>query len=156
MLLDHPSFATVWRTSSRWALPAVSLLVWGAVAYQGLSWGLGWFNTSEPTRDAVAVVSMGSDAEALAALRRSLGAEAESTVVPPSLASRFALVGVMEGGPHAGAALMAVDGQPAKPYRVGAVVVEGVVLQSVQGRRISLGSTSDGPSTLVLELPPKP
>ena len=48
-----------------------------------------------------------------------------------------------------------VDGQPPKPYRVGAVVAEGWVLQSAQGRRISLGATMGGPQTLVLDLPAK-
>jgi general secretion pathway protein C len=50
---------------------------------------------------------------------------------------------------------MAVDGKPAKPYRVGALVTDGLVLQSAQGRRISLGASVDGPPTLVLELPAK-
>ena len=76
-------------------------------------------------------------------------------VASPTLASRFQLQGVMVGGPNAGAALMAVDGKPAKPYRVGAVVADGIVLQSVEGRRISLGASMDGPQTLVLELPAK-
>jgi general secretion pathway protein C len=71
------------------------------------------------------------------------------------LASRFQLQGVMAGGPDAGAALISVDGKPAKPYRVGAVVADGLLLQSAQGRRVSLGSAMVGPQTLVLELPVK-
>ncbi len=76
-------------------------------------------------------------------------------VAVPSVASRFQLLGVLDAGPDTGAALIAVDGKPAKPYRVGALVVEGLVLQSAQGRRISLGASIDGPQTLVLELPAK-
>ncbi len=71
------------------------------------------------------------------------------------MASRFQLQGVMAGGPHAGAALIAVDGKPAKPYRVGALVADRLVLQMVEERRITLGPAMDGPQTLVLELPAK-
>jgi hypothetical protein len=35
------------------------------------------------------------------------------------------------------------------------VVTEGMVLQSAQGRRVSLGMAVDGPQALVLELPAK-
>jgi general secretion pathway protein C len=71
------------------------------------------------------------------------------------LASRFQLLGVMAGESSQGAALIAVDGKVAKPFRVGSLVVDGLVVQSAQGRRVSLGAAMDGPSTLVLELPAK-
>jgi general secretion pathway protein C len=51
--------------------------------------------------------------------------------------------------------LIAVDGKPAKPFRVGTLVADGLVLQLAEGRRISLGASMDGPQTLVLELPAK-
>jgi general secretion pathway protein C len=51
--------------------------------------------------------------------------------------------------------LIVVDGKPAKPFRVGAVVADGLVLQSAEGRRISLGASMDGAQTLLLELPAK-
>jgi hypothetical protein len=38
---------------------------------------------------------------------------------------------------------------------VGAVVTDGLVLQSTLGRRVNLGPAMDGPQTLVLELPAK-
>jgi general secretion pathway protein C len=71
------------------------------------------------------------------------------------LASRFQLQGVLAGGASQGAALIVVDGNVAKPFRVGSLVVDGLVVQSAQGRRVSLGAAMDGPSTLVLELPAK-
>ncbi len=52
-----------------------------------------------------------------------------------------------------GAALIAVDGKPARPFRVGTLVEEGLVLQSLEGRRALLGAERGGPSTLTLELP---
>jgi general secretion pathway protein C len=89
----------------------------------------------------------------VSAAARTLGAAPVLASAAPTLASRFQLQGVMAGGPDAGAALIAVDGKPAKPFRVGTLVADGLLLQLVQGRRISLGASMDGPQTLVLELP---
>ena len=89
----------------------------------------------------------------MSAAARSLGA-APVVAAAPTLASRFQLQGVMAGGPNAGAALIAVDGKAAKPYRVGAELEGGLVLQSVQGRQAALAGDMAGPPVLTLELPP--
>jgi general secretion pathway protein C len=70
-----------------------------------------------------------------------------------SLASRFALVGVVAERSRRGAALIAVDGKPARPYRVGAAIDQGVLLQSVEGRRAVLSASVGGPALVTLELP---
>lgn len=154
MLRYRPSFATALSISSRMVLPAASLLVWGAVAFSAVTWGLRWSATGESVSTVSAAAQALPEVDVSAAAR-SLGAAPAQAVATPSLASRFELQGVMAGGPNAGAALIAVDGKPAKPYRVGAVVADGLVLQSAQGRRISLGAALDGPQVLVLELPAK-
>lgn len=79
---------------------------------------------------------------------------AEGAVLP--LSGRLQLVGVAAGVSGRGTALISVDGQAARPYPVGAVVAEGLVLQSVQGRKAQLGPAAKGPATTVLELPPLP
>jgi general secretion pathway protein C len=71
-----------------------------------------------------------------------------------SLASRFNLLGVVAARSHSGAALIAVDGKPPRPYRVGSAIEEGLVLQSVQRRRAVLAASAGGPAVLTLELPP--
>ena len=154
MLRDRPSFATAFSTSSRAVLPAASLLVWGAVAFSAVTWGLRWSATGESSGNATTVAQALPDVDVSAAAR-SLGAAPVQAAAAPTLASRFQLQGVMAGGPDAGVALIAVDGKPAKPYRVGAVVADGMVLQSAQGRRVNLGAALDGPQVLVLELPAK-
>lgn len=154
MLRYRPSFATALSTFSRVALPVVSLLVWGAVAFSAVTWGLRWSATGAAPSNATAAAQTLPEVDATAAAR-SLGAAPVQAAATPTLASRFQLQGVMSGGPNAGAALIAVDGKPAKPYRVGAVVADGMVLQSVEGRRISVGASMDGPQTLLLELPAK-
>jgi general secretion pathway protein C len=93
-----------------------------------------------------------SDVDTTAAAR-SLGAMPVQAVAAPSLASRFQLIGVLDGGPNAGAALIAVDGKLPKPFRVGALVADGLVLQGTETKRVSLGSGVHGPSALTLDLP---
>ncbi len=62
-------------------------------------------------------------------------------------------MGVVASKSHQGAALIAVDGHPAKPFRVGAAVDQDLVLQSVESRRAVLAASTDGPPVLTLELP---
>jgi general secretion pathway protein C len=154
MLSQHRSFANLFSASSSMVLPAASLLVWGAVAFSAVTWGLRWSASGAAPSNATAAAQALPEADVSAAAR-SLGAAPVQAAAAPTLASRFQLQGVMAGGPDAGAALISVDGKPAKPYRVGAVVVDGLLLQSAQGRRVSLGSSMVGPQTFVLELPVK-
>ena len=154
MLRYRPSFATALSASSRVVLPAATLLVWGAVAFSAVTWGLRWSATGAAPSNATAAAQALPEVDVSAAAR-SLGAAPAQAAAAPTLASRFQLQGVMAGGPNAGAALIAVDGKAAKPFRVGAVVADGLVLQSAEGRRVTLGAALDGPQTLALELPAK-
>ncbi|OYU44770.1 MAG: general secretion pathway protein C, partial [Burkholderiales bacterium PBB4] len=70
-----------------------------------------------------------------------------------SLASRFSLVGVLADSSAGGVAIIAVDGAPPKPYRVGAWLADGWMLQSVRGRIALVGSERGGPIAVTLELP---
>ena len=54
---------------------------------------------------------------------------------------------------QAGAALIAVNGQPPRPYRVGASLEGGLVLQAVSRRSARLGASMNGPATVELTLP---
>ena len=88
------------------------------------------------------------------AVARALGGG--STAVPsPAAAGRIPLVllGVIAEGKRGGAALISVDGKPAKPYLVGAQVDGHLVLQSVAGRRATLATSVNGPAQITLELP---
>ena len=65
----------------------------------------------------------------------------------------YVLVGVLAAGTRGGAALISVDGKPAKPYAVGATVDGNLVLQSVFARRATLAAGAEGPAQFTLELP---
>ncbi len=90
-----------------------------------------------------------------AAVARGLGAGQLAAAAAPAAntASRFTVVGVLADLRAGGAALIAVDGNPAKPYRVGEVVEDGFVLRSVTSRSASLASSPSGPVAITLELP---
>ena len=148
MLLNTSDTATArWLvrggTFAVWALALVSIAYWGLKA------------TSAPAGP-VAAVQVGSAPQAdparIAAL---LGARTVQAAAPLEVntAGRFTLAGVLADVRRGGAALISVDGKPAKPYRVGSVVDEGLVLQSVAPRRAVLGAGVGGPSSFALELP---
>ena len=52
-----------------------------------------------------------------------------------------------------GAALIAIDGKPARPYRAGASLGDGHVLQAVEGRSARIVADSAPTAPIVLELP---
>lgn len=142
---------------ARW----LAFTVWAAVAASAVFWGLKLF-----VRPAPAPAHAGVTAPTLALkgdLTRLLGvdpppkpAEAEPEVAE---SSRFQLVGVVsprgKAAPGQGVALIAVDGKPARAYKVGAVVEGTQVLQSVQARGASIGPRG-GAAVISLEIPPVP
>ncbi len=139
----------------RWSVRLATLLLWLLAAGSCVYWGLRLAARAAPA--AVAAPLRQPFAADPAAVARLLGANpvvaaaaAQPTV---SLASRFSLQGVVAERSRRGAALIAVDGKPARPFRVGAAIDEGLVLQSVEGRRAVLAASAGGPPVLTLELP---
>ena len=101
-----------------------------------------------------------------AAVGKALGAVAlapQAAVAPALASSRFVLAGVAAGRSQQGAALIAVDGKPPKPFEVGAVVGDEWRLRAVTGRQATLvkpsgpnGQAVAGDAELQLALPPAP
>ena len=139
---------------SRWGVRLGTLALWvlagASTVYWGLRLGSRPAGLPAPVSAPQPVVP---DAQALARL---LGAVPAAAAAAPAAASRFVLVGVLAGtASGGGAALIAVDGKPAKPYRVGATVEQGLVLQSLARRQARLGPAVDGETTMSLEMPLK-
>ena len=136
-------------------LRLTSLLVWAVVAYSAVVFGLQW-GGGEPADAVVA----GSEQKQFSPDVDSLSVSKALGVAPvqsasASLASRFVLVGVMDGGPSQGVALISVDGKPAKPYRLGQTVSDGLVVVGTGPKKAELGPQMGVASSLVLELPLK-
>lgn len=138
-----------------WHVRAATFGLWllaaGVVAFWALRLGGGG---TAPAVPAPAVEPLQVDAQALA---RALGAVAPAAGAAPVAApvvSRYALLGVLAGRDSgAGAAVIAVGSQPAKPFRVGSMVEDGVVLQSLSAREARLGPSLQGPASITLKLP---
>lgn len=143
-----------------WAARISTFVLAAAVAGSAVYWGLQW---SAPTAEApvLAVETAPVDTAAVAKALGAQGAGAPAGVAVPTLASsRFVLTGVVAGRSQQGAALIAVDGKPPKPFAVGARVADDWALRSVQPRRAALvrtggadGGAAAGDAELVLELP---
>lgn len=119
-------------------------------------WGLKIWGASAAGMSAPVVGVSGAPAVDPQAVARALGggvtAVAATTTQAPA-ASRFTLLGVVADTSSGGAALISVDGKPARPFAVGASVDGRLVLQSVSGRRALLATDRNGPAELTLELP---
>jgi general secretion pathway protein C len=135
-----------------------AFLVWAALAASALFWGLKLSGRSPvapphtvPVSDTV--VPAGD-------LSRLFGAAPVAPVAEaaqPAAGSRFQLVGIVapRGARDPAVALIGVDGNPPRAYRVGRQVDDELVLQGVEARAASLGKPG-GPATVRLELPPPP
>lgn len=137
--------------STRIVTFAIAALAAASVAYWGLKvWGL-----SAPAISSTALVEQMTPVSSQAIARALGGGMAPvataSTAAP--VASRYDLIGVAAGRIRAGAALISVDGQNAKPVRVGTLVDNDMVLESVSGRQAVLSSSTGTSAKLTLEMP---
>ncbi len=134
-------------------------MVWALVAAGGLFWGLRLFVTAAPVPPSTPVAANGPAVRG--DLTRLLGADPPPPVLaaaaepPPD--ARFQLIGVVApraaAAAREGVALIAVDGKPAKAYRVGAVIDGLTTLKSVATRGAMLGPR-DGAAQVTLNLAP--
>ncbi len=136
--------------SSRWT----GFFVWALVAASTAFWGIKIFAATRP-------VPPGAQApQAVAAngpMERLFGAVVVPTVAPPPQhpeSERFQLVGVIAppGATQGGFAIIALDGQPARTWHVGATVDGNTALLSVSKRGAEFGPPG-GPTAFTLQLP---
>jgi general secretion pathway protein C len=121
--------------------------VWAALAASALFWGLRLSATS-PSAPAY-VLPVGGGSVANGDLTRLFGVEApppSAAEAPAAASSRFQLSGVVapRNGTAEGIALIAVDGKPPRPFRVGASVDGNLVVWAVDARRVRLGLPAGG------------
>ena len=140
--------------STRIVTFALSALAAASAGY----WGLKASEAGPPSAIPTAVLAQTAPSIGPPAVARALGgglalAPVASGLQTAPVASRYALVGVVAGNSRKGAALISVDGQEAKPVRVGAPVDANMVLHSVSGRRAVLSSGTDATAKVTLDLP---
>lgn len=146
----------VTQTHSPWSARLATLVLAALAGAGAVYWALKLSaGAPQAAPAAPAAEPLRADASAMARL---LGAGVALAPRPQAQAqsSGMQLLGVLastDGG--SGAALIAAGGQPAKPFRVGAVVGDGLVLQSLDRRQARLGASVDGPTTQTLLVPLK-
>jgi len=136
--------------SSRWT----GFFVWALAAASAAFWGIKIFAATRP-------VPPGAQAPQVVAangpMERLFGAVVVPTVAPPPQhpeSERFQLVGVIAppGATQGGFALISLDGQPARTWRVGTTVDGNTALLSVSKRGAEFGPPG-GPTAFSLQLP---
>jgi general secretion pathway protein C len=146
--------STLQRSSARSLMvPWVTALLWLAAAASMVFWVLKW-----PAWQAVdatvasAVATLDSNA-LQTQTGRALGyaSDTQPRAEQPASTS-FKLLGVIASASGQGSALISVDGQPPKAFRVGQVVSEGVTLLKLGPRQASLGPQGGGAEIFTLSL----
>ena len=135
--------------------------VWALVAAGAVFWGLRLGTT--PLAAPAGTPTVADAPRSGGDLSRLLGAAPAVPVAAPAAeSSRFRLVGVIAdarmagdapGGAQRGVALLAIDGKPPRPFRVGTTVDGSLALLTVSRRAAQLGPRG-GPASVSLELPP--
>ena len=161
------SYAKADQPLSKSALWVLTFCAWAVLCYSAVYWGFKWLATHQ---DDVPVSSVGRLTEdlqvpTLGELRAALGDAPGPQIAPLSakelqaqqlglLSSRVRLLGVVYAqGSRLGMALLSLDQQVAKPYKVGDEVEPGLFLLSLAAKGAQLGPSPTGPVTLVLSLP---
>ncbi len=140
----------------RLVLHTATFLVWALAASCAGYWILQVTSNPGPAERAVADAvgaPTGVPSEA-GALARLLGATAPQATTVASNSSRFSLKGVVSGALGNEAALIVIDDKPARAFRVGSVVEDGLILQSARARQVTLSAKSGGPAVMTLDMPP--
>jgi general secretion pathway protein C len=131
------------------------ILVWTLVLGSALSWAYTLTRTAEaaPAAAPAALAPVAAPADLVRLLGSDPVAVPVETLPPPVATTRMQLIGVIspgaQGGARGGLALIALNGQPAKVYRVGMVVDGNSVLQAVEARGAKLGPKG-GPTQIAL------
>lgn len=139
--------------SKSWSLRLVTLTVWLLAVLCGAYWALK-FVTVKPFNAAAAAATppIVVDSLAVAKLLGATNSIAEKAIITPA-SSNYALFGLAVTSAGTGVALIATDGKPAKPYRIGSQVADDWVLKSVSRTEAILATAVNAPDGMKLELP---
>lgn len=139
-----------------------ALLVWALVAGSGVFWSLRLF--AQPAPAPVGVVAVSDLTAAAGDLSGLLGSVPAAVAVDikatpaPALSARFRLTGVVapKRPSEQGLAVISVDGNPPRIYRVGAYIDRDLVLREVSLRTATVAparDSNDADAAFVLEMP---
>ena len=137
------SAAPRWLAAGLWVLAGLTASYWGLRA---------WGDAELVSVPAPAAEAVAADPEAVARGLGAVSAVAAQDEGEVLETSRHVLLGVVRDVAGHGAALIASDGQSAKPYRIGAELPGGLRLRELTPREALLGP-AEGEVTQRLSLP---
>ena len=147
--------------TSRWPPRIAAFLVWALAALSAAYWVLRMVGMSEAPIAAGAIAEP-APAISVADLAKALGpatttptatlAGAAQPMVPDP-AARMRLLGIVAGRSNGGVALISIDGQVARPYRVGSQIDDSYKLSKVEKRSATLTPMQAQGADFRLELP---
>lgn len=127
-----------------------SFITWALCAMGIAYWGMTWLASPLPVPAHAVLAGLSgmpaSDPRRLLSLSEQALAREEPTVSQSAISQRVQLIGLMAGTPqhpHAGIALLTVDGKPAKAYRVGQAIGSEWVVLSIAKQGVSIGMPGD-------------
>lgn len=153
MLRTAPASFPSARGANPWPVRLVTVLVWVLAALSVAFWALRLLGPSGDGAPAPVARTELAQADATA-VGRLLGATVQVAAAPMVTNNRYVLTGVVADRRQGGAALIAIAGQPPKPFRVGAEIEPGVHLTSVGARKAVLAAAPGADPLATLELPP--
>lgn len=145
--------------TTHWPSRITAFSLWALAALSVAYWVLKFVGSAEAPITAGAI-TIESPVIAAADLVRVLGpataaplAQAAAPVAPVAPVVRMQLLGVVSGrNKNTGVALISVEGQPARPYRVGSAIDGAYRLTRVAARSATLTPTKEGADAITLEL----
>lgn len=139
-----------------WPARSAAFFLWALAALSASYWFTKVSGTSGMSTTAPALASEppGVQSDDLARALGPADAVAADTpgIAAPDPSARLRLLGVVADRSGKGVALISVDGQPAKPYRVGSALDGGWTLQQVGTRTATLSPAANGATAISLEL----
>jgi len=145
-----------------WPARLAAFLLWALAALSASFW---FTQVSGTSHHATSATTLAPDVPAVqtADLARVFGpagmaSTTMSAAANPAVdaAARLRLLGVVANRAQAGVALISVDGQPPRPYRVGSALEGGWKLQKVSTRSATLTSADSRAPTVTIELASMP
>ena len=138
-----------------------AFVIWALIAATAVFWALRLFvHPAPPPAHAVALSDSGAGR---ADLTRLFGATRVVVAAVPEAqaSSRFRILGIVAPRPtsagapgEGGVAVIAVDGKPARAFKVGSRIDNDLVLQSVSLRTASIGPARGAGPAVLLQIPP--
>lgn len=149
--------------ASRWPNRLLTLLLATLAAASAWFWVLHWpATTAGPGWHSASINPPVADpAQVARLLGASAAPDGAANLPDPVAPANIKLLGVIappdagarDGAGGLGRALIAVEGGPPKPFRVGQAVTGQLMLQSVQARSAVLAPDAQSPATVTLTLP---